>query len=256
MRLAGESVLVTGSTAGIGKHIALMCAREGARVAVQGRNRERGEAVVDAIAKAGGKGVFVAADLGTEKACVDLVAAAAQKLGGLTGLVNCAAGDGIEKRVLFGELEGRHWDAVLTGALHSAAWLSREALRHMLEAGHGSIVNVSSRQAERASPGNSAYVAAKGGLNALTRAIAVDYGRKNIRCNALSVGYVLNERRDAKLTPERRAELEAMHLTRLGHPDDIAYASVFLLSRESEFITGALLDIDGGATIARGKVLG
>jgi NAD(P)-dependent dehydrogenase (short-subunit alcohol dehydrogenase family) len=256
MRLSGESVLVTGSTAGIGKHIALMCAKEGARVAVHGRNRERGEAVVADIAKAGGQGVFLAADLGTEQACVELVAAAAGKLGGLTGLVNNAAADAIGQRALFADEDSRHWESVLAGTLSSAAWLSREALRHMLRAGHGSIVNISSRQAERVSPGFGAYAAAKGGLNALTRAIAVDYGKQAIRCNALSVGYVINAQRDAGMTAERRKAIEDMHLTRPGHPDDIAYAAVFLLSRESEFITGSLIPVDGGATIARGKVLG
>ena len=256
MRLSGEKILVTGSTAGIGKHIALMCAREGAHVAVHGRNQQRGEAVVDAIGKAGGRGIFLSADLSEDRACGQLVAAAAEKLGGLTGLVNNAAADAIGTRKLFAEEDSEHWMSVLQGTLTSAALLSRDALRHMLQAGHGSIVNISSRQAERISPGFGAYAAAKGGLNALTRAIAVDYGRKGIRCNALSVGYVVNEVRDAGMSAERRAEIEAMHLTRPGHPDDIAYAAVFLLSRESEFITGALIPVDGGATIARGKVLG
>jgi NAD(P)-dependent dehydrogenase (short-subunit alcohol dehydrogenase family) len=93
-------------------------------------------------------------------------------------------------------------------------------------------------------------------LNALTRSIAVDYGRQGIRCNALSVGYVVNERRDAGMSAARRAELEAMHLTRLGQPDDVAWAVVYLASRESEFVTGALVPVDGGGTIARGRVLG
>ena len=256
MRLSGERVLVTGSTAGIGKHIALMCAREGAHVAVHGRNRGRGEAVVDAIKSTGGNAVFIAADISDEAACKALVATAAGQLGGLTALVNNAAADAIVNKVLFAEEDSLHWESVLRGTLSTAAWLSREALRHMLKAGHGSIVNISSRQAERASPGMGAYAAAKGGLNALTRAIAVDYGRQGIRCNALSVGYVVNEVRDAGMTPARRAEIEAMHLTRPGVPDDIAYAVVFLISPESEFITGTLIPVDGGATIARGKVLG
>jgi len=256
MRLAGESVLVTGSTAGIGKYVALMCAKEGARVAVHGRDRARGEAVLATIRAAGGSAVFIAADLAEEAQCKALVGDAAAQLGGLTVLVNNAAAGAIGQRALFAEEPSDHWEAVLRGTLTTAAWLTREALKHMLAAGHGSIVNVSSRQAERVSPGNGAYAAAKGGMNALTRAVAVDYGRRNIRCNALSVGYVINEQRDAGMSAERRAEIEAMHITRPGHPDDIAHAVVFLASRESEFITGALIPVDGGATIARGKVLG
>lgn len=255
MRLAGERVLVTGSTSGIGKHAAVMCAREGAAVAVHGRDAERGGAVARTIADAGGTAVFLAADIGDEQACTTLVDTAARRLGGLTVLVNNAvAGTGGNSPI--GTLDTAQWERVLRINLTAAAWLSRAAVPHMLAAGHGSIVNVSSRQAERASAGFAAYIASKGGLNALTRSIAVDYARQGIRCNALSVGYVENERRDAGMTPERRAALEAMHLTRLGRPDDVAYAVVYLASRESEFVTGVLLPVDGGGTIARGRVLG
>ena len=255
MRLAGERVLVTGSTSGIGRHVAILCAREGARVAVHGRDAARGAAVVEAITAAGGEAVFLPADLADERACTDLVETAAARLGGLTVLVNNAAtASGGQSPV--GTLDSSVWERVLRVNLTSVAWLCRAAIPHMLRAGHGSIVNVSSRQAERASAGFAPYVASKGGLNALTRSIAVDYGRQGIRCNALSVGYVVNERRDAGMSAERRAELEGMHLTRLGQPDDVAWAVVYLASRESEFVTGVLLPVDGGGTIARGRVLG
>jgi NAD(P)-dependent dehydrogenase (short-subunit alcohol dehydrogenase family) len=255
MRLAGETVLVTGSTSGIGRHVALRCAAEGAAIAVHGRDVARGEAVVRAIADAGGRAIFVAADVADEAACTRLVETVAERLGGLTVLVNNAvAGSGGQSPV--GALDTALWERVLRVNLTSVAWLCRAAIPHMLRAGHGSIINVSSRQAERASAGLAPYVASKGGLNALTRSIAVDYGHQAIRCNALSVGYVVNERRDAGMTAERRRELEAMHLTRLGQPDDVAHAVVYLASRESEFVTGALLPVDGGGTIARGKVLG
>jgi NAD(P)-dependent dehydrogenase (short-subunit alcohol dehydrogenase family) len=255
MRLAEERVLVTGSTSGIGKQVAIHCAREGARVAVHGRDVERGNAVVRAITDAGGTAVFVPADLADETACAALVDTAARELGGLTVLVNnAAAGSGGRSPV--GAVDTALWERVLRVNLTAVAWLCRAAVPHMQRAGHGSIVNVSSRQAERASGGLAPYVASKGGLNALTRSIAVDYGRERIRCNAISVGYVVNERRDAAMSAERRAELEAMHLTRLGQPDDVAWAVVYLASRESEFVTGALLPVDGGGTIARGRVLG
>jgi NAD(P)-dependent dehydrogenase (short-subunit alcohol dehydrogenase family) len=255
MRLAGETVLVTGSTSGIGRHTAILCAREGAHVAVHGRDATRGAAVVQAIAAAGGTAVFLAADLADEAACTALVDAAAERLGGLTVLVNnAAAATGGRNPVA--SFDTATWEHVLRVNLTSVAWLCRAAIPHMRRAGHGAIVNVSSRQAERASAGLAAYVASKGGLNALTRAVAVENARDGIRCNALSVGYVLNDRRDTDMTPERRRDLEAMHLTRLGHPDDVAYAVVYLASRESEFVTGALLPVDGGGTIARGKLLG
>jgi len=255
MRLAGETVLVTGSTSGIGRAVAQMCAREGARVAVHGRNATRGETVVQEIAAAGGTAAFFPADLAEEAACTALVDAVAAHFRGLTVLVNnAAAGTGGSSPT--GSFDTALWERVLRVNLTSAAWLCRAAIPHMQAAGHGSIVNVSSRQAERASAGLAAYVASKGGLNALTRAIAVEYARDGIRCNALSVGYVVNERRDAGMTPEQRARLEGMHLTRLGRAEDVAYAVVYLASHESEFVTGALLPVDGGGTIARGLVLG
>ena len=255
MRLAGEIAVVTGSTAGIGEAIALEFGAEGAKVAVHGRDAARGNAVVERIAGAGGEACFVAGDLGDEATCRDLVATTVARFDGLTVLVNNAAiASGGQSPV--GTLDSGIWERVLRVNLTAVAWLCRAAIPHMLRAGHGSIINVSSRQAERASAGFAPYVASKGGLNALTRSIAVDYGRQGIRCNALSVGYVVNERRDAGMSAERRAELEGMHLTRLGQPDDVAWAVVYLASRESEFVTGVLLPVDGGGTIARGRVLG
>jgi NAD(P)-dependent dehydrogenase (short-subunit alcohol dehydrogenase family) len=254
MRLAGERVLITGSTAGIGAATAIACAREGAAVVVHGRDAARGAAMVDTIAQAGGTAVFLAADLADDTACTRLVAGAAETLGGLTVLVNNAAMAG--GQTSFQAIDTARWERVLRVNLTAPALLCRAAIPHMLAAGHGSIVNVSSRQTQRASAGLASYGASKGGLEAMTRSIAVEYGRRNIRCNALSVGYVLNEVRDAGITAERRAELEDMHLTRLGRPEDVAWAVVYLASRESEFVTGVLLPVDGGGTIARGRTLG
>jgi meso-butanediol dehydrogenase/(S,S)-butanediol dehydrogenase/diacetyl reductase len=255
-RMAGELALVTGSTSGIGRAIALEFAFEGARVVVHGRNVERGAAVVEQARNAGGDATFIAADLSTEAACASLVRRSAEWLGGLTVLVNNAVGatDGHDSVV--GEMSTAYWEAALRINLTGPMVLCRAALPHMVAAGHGSIVNVSSRQAERPSAGLAAYCASKGGLNALTRALAVEYGNNNIRANTLSPGYVINDRRDAAITPERLARYEAMHLTRVGTARDCAYAAVYLASRESEFLTGINLQLDGGSSIARAAVLG
>jgi NAD(P)-dependent dehydrogenase (short-subunit alcohol dehydrogenase family) len=258
VRLRGEIALVTGSTAGIGRAIAVEFASQGARVVVTGRDRERGEAVATAAHKAAGDGegdaVFLPADLSAEDACAALVGAAADHFGGLTVLVNNAAGAGDDGAV--DDLATPTWDAILRVNLTAPMWLCRAAIPRMRAVGHGAIVNISSRQGERASRGLAAYIASKGGLNALTRSIAVDYAADNIRCNTISPGYVLNERRDADLTDERRARLEGMHLTRLGRAADVAHAAVYLASRESELLTGINLPLDGGSSAARGLMLG
>jgi NAD(P)-dependent dehydrogenase (short-subunit alcohol dehydrogenase family) len=255
VRLAGERALVTGSTSGIGRAIACEFARQGAAVVVTGRDARRGAAVVAAIEAGGGTATFVAADLREEIECTRLVDTASAVLGGLTVLVNNAAGgDATDGPV--GELSTEAWEAILRVDLTAPFWLCRAAVAHMRRAGHGAIVNISSRQAERASRGLAAYVTAKGGLNALTRAVAVDHAADGIRCNTISPGYVRNERRDSETSPERLARYEAMHLTRLGVADDVAHAAVYLASAESGFVTGVNLQLDGGSSIARGATLG
>ncbi|MBM3673440.1 MAG: SDR family oxidoreductase [Actinobacteria bacterium] len=257
MRLAGEFALVTGSTSGIGRAIAERFAAEGAAVVVTGRDERRGSTVVKGIRGAGGRAELLLADLGSEPACVELVERAAAALGGLTVLVNSAVAGSVDTSdAAVTEMPTDTWEQTLRVNLSAPMWCCRSAIPHMLRAGHGSIINVSSRQAERAAPGFTAYIASKSGLNGLTRAIAVDYARHGVRCNTISPGYVLNERRDADMLPARQARLESMHLTRLGAADDVAYAAVYLASRESEFLTGINLPLDGGSSAARGLVLG
>jgi NAD(P)-dependent dehydrogenase (short-subunit alcohol dehydrogenase family) len=253
--MEGERAVVTGSTAGIGRAVAIAFAAEGAAVVVTGRNAQRGAAVVGEIAAAGGIAHFVSADLHDERACEELVQEAARRLGGLTVLVNNAAG-GDSRDATVAEITSEAWEAILRVDLTAPMWCARASIPHMRAAGRGSIVNISSRQGERPSPGLSAYVAAKAGLNGLTRAIAVEEAPHGIRCNTISPGYVLNDRRDADLAPERRAALEGMHLTRLGEAADVSAACVYLASGESGFVTGVNLQLDGGSSIARGRTLG
>jgi len=252
----GELALVTGSTSGIGQAIAIEFAAEGAKVVVHGRDEGRGRATVAEAQAAGGEAWFLPADLTHEDACNRLVADTVAQLGGLSVLVNNAVGVQTGRDSIVGDMDTAYWEAAMRMNATAPMFLCRAALPHMLEGGHGAIVNVSSRQAERPSPGMAAYAASKGALNALTRSLAVEYAKHNIRCNTLSPGFVVNVRRDKDMTPERRKQVEAMHLTRLGNARDAAFAAVYLASRESEFLTGINLQLDGGSSIGRAASLG
>jgi NAD(P)-dependent dehydrogenase (short-subunit alcohol dehydrogenase family) len=126
----------------------------------------------------------------------------------------------------------------------------------MIEAGHGSIINVSSRASLRAGPGTTAYSASKSALNAITKSIAVDYAKYGVRCNAVAPGFVVGKEKVPELNPQVQERFAKQHLTRLPTVDDVAYAAVFLGSSESGAITGALLPIDGGGSMARAAVIG
>jgi NAD(P)-dependent dehydrogenase (short-subunit alcohol dehydrogenase family) len=255
-RLDGEVAIVTGSTSGLGREIARLFAIEGARVVVTGRNVQRGEQTVGAIRDAGGDATFVAADLDDDDASTSVVEHAVNTYGRLTVLVNNAVASSSTRDGPVTDLSTGGWSTTLRINLTAVAWLCRAAIPEMTKAGHGSIVNVSSRAAERGTPGLAAYAASKGGMNALTRSIAVDYAKHRVRCNTVSPGYILHATRDADLDDERRRRLEGMHLTRLGTPTDVAYAALYLASPEAEFVTGINLPVDGGSSTARGLVLG
>jgi NAD(P)-dependent dehydrogenase (short-subunit alcohol dehydrogenase family) len=259
-RLAGETALVSGSTSGLGKVIARVFAAEGAAVCVTGRNPDRGRQVSADIEAAGGQAVFVAADLGSVEECARLVAEAAAALGGLTVLVNnavanSASGSGGRDGPV-ADVDPAAWDRILRVNLGAPAFLCRAAIPKMRERGHGAIVNISSRAAERGTPRLAAYAASKGGMNALTRSIAVDYAADGIRCNTIQPGYILHEDRDRELDAARRQRLAGMVLGALGTAEDVALAAVYLASRESAHVTGITLPVDGGSTAARGLVLG
>ncbi len=254
MRMRDEIALITGSTSGLGKEIARLFAAEGARVAVSGRSAERGEALVKQIREQGGDGAFFAADLSEPASCDGLVRDVDAHFGGLTVLINNAVGGGRDARIT--EISIEDWESRLRVNLTAVAWLCRASIPVMIRSGHGSIVNVSSRAAERGTPNLSSYAACKGGMNALTRSIAIDYAKQGIRCNSITPGYILHEVRDAELDPARRARLEGQHLTRLATANDVALSCLYLASRESEVITGIDLPVSGGSTTARALTLG
>ena len=248
-RLVGHVALVTGATSGLGVAIARRLVVEGALVVVTGRHVGRGEAVAAEIGAA-----FLAADLTDEAACATLVDRVAGDHGGLSILVNNAVAAVTATPI--DRITTEDWEAAFRVNVTAPLWLCRAALPHLRAAGGASIVNVSSRAADRASPGLAAYAASKGALNALTRSLAVEGAPDGIRANTVAPGYVLHDERDADLDDERRARLAAMHLLPLTTADEVAATVAFLAGPDAAAITGALLPVDGGSTAARATSFG
>jgi NAD(P)-dependent dehydrogenase (short-subunit alcohol dehydrogenase family) len=253
-RLAGKVALVTGSTRGIGRATAIRFAEEGAGVIVTGRTQEAGRAVEAEIRSAGGEATYVRTDLACEADVEGAVAAAVESYGRLTTLVNNAAptellGPGRLDRSV-AEVTDEAWDRIMQVALKAVVWACRHAIPRIAEAGGGSVVHISSAASTLGTAGLDTYTAAKGALNALTRSMAVEFAEQQIRVNCISSGMVLSSEGAHKLMahPVIGPATRAMHLTRLGRPEDIANAALFLASDEAAFVTGAIMPVDGGST--------
>ena len=253
-RLAGKVAIVTGSTRGIGRATAIRFAQEGAAVVVTGRGRDDGLAVEAEIRGAGGRAVYVPTDLSREEDVVAMVRAAVDHFGAVTTLVNNAAptelmGPGRSDRRVT-ELDNDAWDAIMLVGLKAVVWCCKYAIPEMIAAGNGAVVNISSAASLLGTPGLDTYTASKGALNALTRSIAVEYAAEGIRANCIASGMVLSSEGAWKLMedPVIGGATRAIHLTRLGMPEDIANAALFLASDEAAFVTGAVIPVDGGVT--------
>jgi NAD(P)-dependent dehydrogenase (short-subunit alcohol dehydrogenase family) len=254
-RLAGKVAVVTGSTKGIGRTIATVFAAEGARVIVSGRDEAAGAAVVSGIAASGGQAIFVRADVGRERDVRELIARADTTWGRLDVLVNNAApsdfiAEGGEESVV--NLPTESWDFMLRVTATGPFLGCKYAVPLMQRGGGGSIVNIGSMSSKVGLNRLAAYSAAKGALNALTRQVAVEYGKDGIRCNVIIIGFIpsgTNASQKVMEDPVSGPIVRSLSLTRLGRPEDVAYACVWLSSDEADFITGIELPVDGGVLI-------
>lgn len=252
MTFKDKAILVTGSTSGIGAAAARRFGAAGGRVVISGRHGERGNAVVDEITAAGGDAHFIAADLGESSACDRLVAAAVERLGRLDVLVNAA---GVIFRADALETSDAAWRETMAVNVDAVFYLSRAAVRVMKPQGGGAIVNVASTASLSASDGMAAYCASKGAVMLLTRAMARDHGGHGIRVNAVCPGDVItpmleDEAHQIGMEP---AAMYAMSvagtpLGRIGVPEDIAGAILFLASDDASLVTGAGLVLDGASS--------
>jgi meso-butanediol dehydrogenase / (S,S)-butanediol dehydrogenase / diacetyl reductase len=253
VRLEGKVALISGSTKGIGRAIAEMCASQGAKVAVTGRSVDLGEAVASDIREKGGSAAFFAIDIMDEASVRTAVEAAARHFGKLDILVNNAAPTELVRATArsFHEYSSEEWEGIIRGTLTgNVFWSSKYAFPYLSRSGSGSIINISSAQATVGVTGFSAYGAAKGAINALTFTLAVELAPHNVRVNTIVVGRVISDPTYAG------PRVGLGHLTRLGEPSDIAYATVWLASDEAAYVTGALIPVDGGFTINGDALVG
>ena len=243
-RLDGRVALVTGASGGLGRAIALGLAAEGAAVAVHyAANRAQAEAVVGTIAGRGGSAVALEGDLTDPGVPGNLVDETQAQLGGLHILVNNA---GVVRDTLILRMKDEDWEQVLTTNLTAAFRCTRAALRPMIRQRAGRIVNVASIAGEIGNIGQANYVAAKAGLIGLTKATAREVASRGITVNAVAPG-LIGVGITAHLAPEQvQRFLEQVPLGRLGTAEEVAHAVVYLASDDAAYVTGHVLNVDGG----------
>jgi NAD(P)-dependent dehydrogenase (short-subunit alcohol dehydrogenase family) len=248
MRLKDKVAIVTGAASGIGQAIAQVFAKEGAKVVVNDINDKGGEATVKSITDCGGEALFVHADVSNSGEVRNMVKVTLEQFGGINVLVNNAAYLINFNPVL--ETPEDEWDIAIDVTLKGVFLCSKYALPEMIKAGGGSIINIASVGGMVGFADYSAYCSAKGGVIQLTKSMAIDYGRKNIRVNAICPGPI-----DTPTTPE--AQDEKLHqwqrdmtvLGRTATPEEVAWPAVFLACDESSFVSGSNLVVDGGWTV-------
>jgi NAD(P)-dependent dehydrogenase (short-subunit alcohol dehydrogenase family) len=248
--LDGKVALVTGATQAMGEAIARRLALNGAAVVGVGRNEERGRAVADRLTADGLRADFIATDVGQEDQVARAVDLAVQRFGGLDIVVNNAASLDNSVPEAPAHLEPTElFDSIMKVNLYGPFWFAKYAAPVMMAAGQGGLfVNISSYSAQRGVAGIPAYTASKGGLEALTRQLAVDYADYAIRANTLVLGSICVPRNEALHSDQAMADaLRGARLVhRAGSPDDVAAMVCFLASSGAGFITGSTINVDGG----------
>lgn len=248
MRLSNKVAIITGSASGMGQAAAELFAREGASVVVTDISAEMGETTVRSIRDAGGTAIFVKANVADEDEVHHMVSMAVDSFGRVDVLYNNAgimpSDDGSVT-----DLAETTWDRILDVNLKSAFLCSKYVIPHMMKQEKGSIINIASFVAFMGcTVPQDAYTASKGGMLALTKSFAVQYGRYGIRCNAICPGPIETPLLRGLWTSEeaRNLRLNRIPLGRFGEPNDIIYMALYLASDESSWTTGAWLIVDGG----------
>lgn len=251
MHLANKVALITGGTSGIGQAAALLFSKEGARVAITGRNESRGQEVIKKIKEAGGEAVFIKADVRISEECRQTVEKTLQVFGRIDILFNNA---GVYFPNTVVDCTEEEWNLTLDINLKGTYLMSKFTLPTLIAQGSGVIINNSSGWGLVGGNEAVAYCASKGGVVLLTRAMAIDHSPQGIRINCICPGDVdtpmLTEDARQRGKPWKEYLINASNrpLRRIGKPDEIAKAALFLASEDSSFMTGAILAVDGGGT--------
>jgi NAD(P)-dependent dehydrogenase (short-subunit alcohol dehydrogenase family) len=249
MRLADKVALITGGASGIGRATALLFAREGAAVSVVDVDQANGQAVVRTIVEGGGRAIFLRCDVTQAQDCQRAVQQTVSELGGLDILFNNA---GIIRRATVLDTTEEEWDRVMAVNVKSIFLLSKYAIPVMAQAGGGAIVNTASGWGLVGGRNAVSYCASKGAVVNMTRAMALDHGEQNIRVNCICPGdtdtpMLRDEARQLGASDEDfMTEAADRPLRRVGRPEDIAQAALYLASDAASFVTGAALVVDGG----------
>lgn len=249
-RLDNRIALVTGGSGGIGGAICRLFANVGARVACLDLDADRAQATAAAIEANGGRAIGIGCDVASEASCLHAVGKVVGVLGSPTVLVNTAATLDRSGSIL--DIDVAEWEKVHRVNLTGAYMMSRAVLPHMIGAGGGSVIHVSSVLARIGGAGRVSYNSTKGALLQLGRTMAIDHACQGVRVNTLSPGPVETQRiafRQQGLSEEsKQASLQKFLMKRRGQPEEMAYAALFLASEASSFMTGVDLLIDGGAS--------
>lgn len=260
-RLENKVAIVTGSTSGIGIGIANLYAAEGATVVICGRREERGQEIVNDIINAGGKSFYHFMDLEDLQSIESLFKDVYNECGKIDILVNNAANVSLQDGSVT-ELTVEMWDAMFTSDLRGTFYAIKTVIPYMQKNGGGSIVNIGSMASTGGDLGATAYACAKAGIDMLTSCVALQYGKDNIRCNCIRPGLIVTPQNEEFVAQELKdIFLSNIEVNRYGCPEDIGHTAVFFGSDESAYVTGQIINVDGGMnshvpTVAQFRELG
>jgi 3-oxoacyl-[acyl-carrier protein] reductase len=246
MRLQGKIALITGGGNGIGRETAFVFAREGARVAVADYDATAGLSVVDELRSRGGEAVFVQVDVSNWNSVQAMVAEVVECLGGIDILVNNA---GITQDAMLSKMTVEQWQRVIDVNLNGVFYCTKAVAPLLVQQGSGKVINTSSVVGVHGNIGQTNYAATKAGVIGMTKTWAKELGFKGVNVNAVAPGYI--ETGMVAKVPEKVLALmvEKVPLRRLGAPEDIANAYLFLASDESNYVNGTILEVNGGLVL-------